>query len=153
GCFGRVPIVYWPPSGRLTGLYNQCTLYYKVLCIWKAEVVKRRISYASALDPAGDESGALPRSRHSARADPAALCAPAQSFLSEGSARQFRQARPHAVAGANEHRRCDSARVAGRLLGREFASGAAALAAVTASCGHHRPSHLREARLRAGSLV
>ena len=47
----------------------------------------------------------------------------------------------------------DAAGLGGALLGREPASGAAALAAVPAGGRHHRPPDLRRPGLRAGPLV
>ena len=62
------------------------------------------------------------RPRHAHGSAAAALRAPDQSVLPQGPARQLRQARAHADAGADEHRRRDAARLGRRATGTRTCS-------------------------------
>ena len=89
-----------------------------------------------------------------ARAAPRAARAAHQPVLSQGPARQLRQARAHADAGADEHRRRDAARLdASRYWDENLLQGPPPLEPVPAGRRHHRAPDLRRARLRAGALV
>ena len=106
---------------------------------------------SQAVDSAGDGACARSRSRRALRHHRAAVCAADQSVLSQGPARQLRQARADADAGADQHRRHHAGGLGRRVLGRKPAPRPAAVPAVPAGRRHHRPPDLRQARLRAGA--
>ena len=83
-----------------------------------------------------------------------ALCAADQPVLSQGPARQLRQARAHADARADEHRRRDAARTGtSRYWDENLLQGPPPLDPFPQVVGITRAPHVRGAGVRAGALV
>ena len=103
--------------------------------------------------PERNDPAAASRCRDPRGTDTAALCAPDQSLLPEGSERELRQARADADTRFDQFRGDNARTLGGSVLGREPARWAAAFCAYARGGGDHGPPDLREAGVRACAMV
>ena len=111
------------------------------------------VAHERPVDSPRHAGGTPPRPRPPHRSSPPEVRPADQPVLSQGPARQLRQARPDPLARPDQHRRRHARRLGGRLLGREPAPGAAPVGPVPPGRRDLGPPDLRRAGVCPGEVV